>query len=103
MGIRPPTFAREEVEPCYREIHEAAARLRLVLHIEEIHKPQRVEAALSAIGAFQPHALLITPGPGFYEERQTVMQLRHLEAATDGCGLALAAVGCPAPDAGLVA
>jgi putative ABC transport system substrate-binding protein len=73
-GYVPPVFPREEIEPCYRELRAAAKTLRVALRIEEIPNPTAVTTALASLQAFKPQALLITPGPGFYVERQRVMQ-----------------------------
>jgi len=73
-GYVPPHFPQAEIEPCYRELRLAAAALRLELHIQEIAKPADVGAALRSISDFQPTALLVMAGPGFFDERQTVMR-----------------------------
>jgi putative ABC transport system substrate-binding protein len=73
-GYVPPAFPREEIEPSYRDLREAAANMRLTLHIEEIPSPERVAAGLSAIESARPDAVLITAGPGFYTERQRVLR-----------------------------
>jgi putative ABC transport system substrate-binding protein len=73
-GYVPPTFPREEIEPCYRELRQAAQALNVALHIQEIAKPDGVQAGLASIDAARPDALLITAGPGFYTERHRVIQ-----------------------------
>lgn len=73
-GYVPPAFPREEIEPCYRELRQAASTLGLALHIEEIAKPDAVPAGLAAIEAAGSEALIIAAGPGFYAERHRVMR-----------------------------
>jgi putative ABC transport system substrate-binding protein len=73
-GYVPPLFPKAEVDPCYEELRQGAAALRLALHIQEIVKPADVGAALASISAFKPNALMVMAGPGFYDERQAVMR-----------------------------
>lgn len=73
-GYVSPAFPREEIEPCYRELRQAAQALKVALHIEEIASPERVRAGLRSIDTARPDALLITAGPGFYSERHRVIQ-----------------------------
>jgi putative ABC transport system substrate-binding protein len=73
-GYVPPTFPREEIEPCYRELRQSAQTLNLALHIQEIAKPDGVQAGLASIDAARPDALLVTAGPGFYTERHRTIQ-----------------------------
>jgi putative ABC transport system substrate-binding protein len=73
-GYVPPTFPREEIEPCYRELRQAAQALNVALLIQEIAKPDGVQAGLASIDAARPDALLVTAGPGFYTERHRVIQ-----------------------------
>jgi putative ABC transport system substrate-binding protein len=73
-GYVPPFFPRAEIEPCYRELRQGAEAIRVALDIQEIAKPAEVEAALPSISAFKPNALLVMAGPGFFNERQTVMR-----------------------------
>ena len=73
-GYVPPAFPREEVEPCYRELRQAARALKLTLHIEEIAVPEGVPAGLASLEAARPDALLVTAGPGFFSQRHRVMQ-----------------------------
>jgi putative tryptophan/tyrosine transport system substrate-binding protein len=85
-GYVPPTFPREEIEPCYRELNQAAIALKLGLHVEEISSPAGVSAGLAAIAGSNPDALLITAGPGFFAERRRVMQFaisRRMPTAAD--------------------
>jgi putative ABC transport system substrate-binding protein len=73
-GYVPPFFPKAEIEPGYVELRQAAAAMRVALHIQEIAKPADVNAALASISAFKPNALLVMAGPGFFDERQTVMR-----------------------------
>ena len=73
-GYVSPAFPRTEIEPGYSELREGARKLGLSLHIEEIARPEGLQAGLASIDAARPDALLITAGPGFYTERHRVMQ-----------------------------
>ena len=73
-GYVPPFFPKAEIEPAYRELRQGAAAMRVGLHIQEIASPAEVGTALASISAFQPNALLVMAGPGFFNERQTVMR-----------------------------
>ncbi len=73
-GYVPPAFPRTEIELMYSELREGARKLGLSLHIEEIARPEGLQAGLASIDAARPDALLITAGPGFYSERHRVMQ-----------------------------
>lgn len=73
-GYVPPTFPREEIEPCYRELRQAAKALRCALQIEEIASPEGLQAGLASLDAWRPDALLVTAGPGFFSERHRIMQ-----------------------------
>jgi putative ABC transport system substrate-binding protein len=73
-GYVPPFFPKAEIEPCYRDLRQAAAATRVELHIQEIAKPTDVGKALGSISAFRPNALLVMAGPGFFDERQAVMR-----------------------------
>lgn len=72
-GYVPPAFPRAEIEPCYRELRQAAHALRVGLHIEEIGSPEGMSAGLEAIEARKPNALVIGAG-AFYLERHRAMQ-----------------------------
>lgn len=73
-GYVPPTFPREEIELCYRELRRAAQALGFTVDIVEIARPEDVQAGLASLAAARPDALLVTAGPGFNSERQRVMQ-----------------------------
>jgi putative ABC transport system substrate-binding protein len=62
-GYVPPAFPVEEVEPCYRELRQGAAALGMAVNIVETETPERVPAALDAIAAGRPDALLVTSTP----------------------------------------
>jgi putative ABC transport system substrate-binding protein len=58
----PPFHPREEIEPCYRELREAAQRLGLELRLWEVERPERASAVMGAVAAENVHALLLTSG-----------------------------------------
>jgi putative ABC transport system substrate-binding protein len=58
----PPTFPKEEVEPCYAELRESERLLGLKLHIVETANADQVPAALAEIDAERPEALMLTLG-----------------------------------------
>jgi hypothetical protein len=58
-----PAFPREEVEPCYAELRNAARLLGLRLQIVEVANPDRLSAALVEIEAEKPDALLFAGAP----------------------------------------
>ena len=58
----PPFHPKEEIDPCYRELREAALRLGLELRLWEVDDPGRVRAVLDAVAAEDMHALLLTSG-----------------------------------------
>ena len=85
-GYVPPFFPKAEIEPCYRDLRQGAAAIAVALHIQEIASPGEVGAALASISAFKPTGLLVMAGPGFFNERQTVMRYslaNRLPAAAD--------------------
>jgi putative ABC transport system substrate-binding protein len=59
----PPAFPREEVEPCYAELRNAARLLGLQLQIVEVANPDRLSAALVEMEAEKPDALLFAGAP----------------------------------------
>jgi putative tryptophan/tyrosine transport system substrate-binding protein len=73
-GYVPPFFPKAEIEPCYRELRQGAAAIRVALHIQEIANGAEIGAALASISGFQPNALLVMAGPGFFDKRQEVMR-----------------------------
>jgi putative ABC transport system substrate-binding protein len=68
----PPAQPREEIEPAYREIHEAARALNVAVQIEEIARPEQLPAALEALRASGTDALFITSGPGLWSEAKRI-------------------------------
>lgn len=81
-----PAHPREEIEPCYQELGQAARKLGLALDLVEVAGPDRVTAALAAIEAGRPDALLVTSGPAVFQAQRRVMQFavdRHLPTITD--------------------
>ena len=85
-GYVPPAFPKEEIEPCYRELRQAARALGVTVTIVEFATPDRVPAALAEIDAGRPDALLITTGPAIWVARRQVMEFaikRHLPTVVD--------------------
>ena len=70
----PPAHPREEIEPCYHEIREAARVLRVAVQIEEIARPEQLSAALERLRAIGTDALFITSGPGLWSEAKRMME-----------------------------
>jgi len=82
----PPGNPRAEVEPCYQELRQAERKLGLALNLVEVADPGRVTAALAAIDAGRPDALLVASGTGLFEARSRVMKFaveRRLPTITD--------------------
>jgi len=82
----PPQFPREEIDPCYAELRDAAGSLGLTLNIVEAASSDQVAGALAEIDAEQPDALLITGGVAV-KLRPTVIEFavkRRLPTITDG-------------------
>lgn len=75
----PPAHPREEIEPCYRELHRAAAALGLTISIAEIDAPSGLPAALARLTADKVEALFVTAGPPLWSvgERVTDYAVKH--------------------------
>lgn len=58
----PPFHPREEIDPCYRELREAAQRLGLELRLWEVERPELAGAVMRAVAAESTDALLLTSG-----------------------------------------
>lgn len=71
-GYVPPFHPKEEIEPCYRELREAAHRLGLELRLWEIDRPEQTRAALDAVAAEGMHALLLTSGAPMVPHRAEI-------------------------------
>ncbi|MEW6690315.1 MAG: ABC transporter substrate-binding protein, partial [Pseudomonadota bacterium] len=69
-----PVHPREEVEPIYAEMREAARKLRVALQIEEITRPEELPASLDRLRASRSDALFITSGPGLWSEAKRMME-----------------------------
>ena len=69
----PPLHPREEIEPCYRALREAAKLLGVEIRILEIEKPEQTQNALTAVVTGRMDALLLTAGPPLGARRQEVM------------------------------
>jgi putative ABC transport system substrate-binding protein len=70
----PPAHPREEIEPCYRELREAAQSLQMTLQIEEISEPGQLPGAFSALKAAGIDALMVTTGVTLWTEAKPIMQ-----------------------------
>ena len=73
-GYVPPAFPRAEIEPCYAELRDAARTLGLSLSIEEVPNPSHVSAGIEVVDRSSPDALLITAGPGIWDERERILR-----------------------------
>jgi putative ABC transport system substrate-binding protein len=85
-GYVPPAFAKEEIEPCYRELREAARSLGIAVDIVEASAPDQVPGALARLGSGKPDALLLTSSPLVWAERPLVMEFatrRRLPTVVD--------------------
>lgn len=85
-GYVPPAFPKEEIEPCYEELRQAARALGVTANIVEFATPDGVPAALAEIEAGRPDALLITAGPAIWVARRQVMEFaikRRLPTVVD--------------------
>ncbi len=68
----PPFHPREEIEPCYRELREAARRLEIELSLCEVGRPEDTHAALAEASAARVGALLLTSGAPLMPHRVAV-------------------------------
>lgn len=55
-----PAFPKEEIEPCFADLNNAARSLGLTLRIVEVANPDQVQAALAEIEEWKPGGLLLT-------------------------------------------
>jgi putative ABC transport system substrate-binding protein len=70
----PPFHPKEEIDPCYQELRDAARRLGLELRLWEIERPEQTRAALDAVAAEGVHALLLTSGAPMQPHREEIMK-----------------------------
>jgi putative ABC transport system substrate-binding protein len=70
----PPFHPREEIDPCYRELHDAARGLGLELRLWEIARPEQTRDALHAVAAEGMQALLLTSGAPMQPHRAEIMK-----------------------------
>jgi putative ABC transport system substrate-binding protein len=56
----PPAFPKEEIEPGYTELNNAARALDLDIHVVEVANSDQMQAALAQIDKFNPEGLLLT-------------------------------------------
>ena len=55
-----PAFAKEEIEPFYPVINNAARALNLELQFVDIANPDQVQAALAEVDEWKPGGLVLT-------------------------------------------
>ncbi|MBI3373148.1 MAG: ABC transporter substrate-binding protein [Betaproteobacteria bacterium] len=70
----PPLYVLEEIEPCHRELAEAARVMKLTVDIVTADGPDHLSAALARLDALRPDALLFTSDSRLYEARSLLMQ-----------------------------
>jgi ABC-type uncharacterized transport system substrate-binding protein len=70
----PPFHPVEEVEPCYRALRAAGARLGMAIHISELAQAEHLDAALRDLQAFTPQAVIVTSGTGVWPVRQQILR-----------------------------
>jgi putative tryptophan/tyrosine transport system substrate-binding protein len=70
----PPSFPREEVEPCHRELERAAQALGMKLRIVELSSHARIDAALAELDSERIEALVVTSGWEIARVRRRVME-----------------------------
>ena len=70
----PPFHPKEEIEPGYRELREAAQRLGLELRLWEVERPEQTTATLAAVAAEDMHALFLTSGAPTVPHRKAITQ-----------------------------
>ena len=70
----PPLYVIEEIEPCHRELAEAARVMRLTVDIVTADGPDHLAAALARLDALKPDALLFTSDSRLFESRSLLMQ-----------------------------
>jgi putative tryptophan/tyrosine transport system substrate-binding protein len=68
----PPSHPKEEIEPAYRELREAAGVLGLDLRILEVTKTGQTRSALASVDAEKIDALLLTSGAPPFPHRREV-------------------------------
>ena len=56
----PPAFMKEEIEPGYAELNNAARALDLDIHVVEVANSDQIQDALAQIERFKPEGLLLT-------------------------------------------
>lgn len=74
MSYVPPGHTREETEPVFREVKQAAEALGVRVHVVEVANPGRAPTAMADIEARKPDALLLTSGQGLWTVRESVMK-----------------------------
>lgn len=70
----PPAHPVGEVEPCYRELRSAGARLGIEITICELAAADRVDDALREMAAADPRAVFLTSGSGMWPVRERILQ-----------------------------
>jgi putative ABC transport system substrate-binding protein len=72
-GYVPPDYPKAEIDPCYRELRQAAQALGVALDIVEFAPTGKFAAALEKIDVARPDALVITSGPSIWAMRAQLM------------------------------
>ena len=73
-GYLPPASPREEIEPAYEVLRQAARTLGLAIHIAEVASRDQLSAAMAASDAERPDALLVTSIPGLFPVWSRIME-----------------------------
>ena len=73
-GYVPPFHPKEEIEPCYEELHSAASRLGVAMRIWEVARPEQTRPMLDAVAAEGVHAMLLTSGAPMWPHREEIMR-----------------------------
>lgn len=85
-GRVPPDWKREEIDPVYREVEQAARRLGIALKMAEVGSPDKVAAALETLGQFRPDVLLVSGVPGLIAAEDAISRFvltRRLPTVSD--------------------
>jgi len=68
-----PGFPPEELAPIEAELADASRQLGVTLHRVDVARTDQLDAALAAMSAQDPEALLVTSGPALWETRPLVL------------------------------
>lgn len=73
-GYLPPASRREEIEPAWEALRQAARTLGLTIHIAEVASRDQLSAAMAASDAERPDTLLVTAIPGLFPAWARIME-----------------------------